>query len=298
VQLQERPGPPGGFATPDELSPPVSDPSTGGARYADIEYARVMGFRPLRMDLLLPAMPSAPAPVVVWIHGGAWLFGSRLQGAVTEPVCRALIDRGVAVALVEYRFSGEAPFPACLHDIKAAVRWLRHFGASVGVDTEAIGVWGESAGGHLAAFVALNGADDRLDGTVGVTGCSSDVAAAVAWYPPTDFLALGPDGTGWPDPTTPEALLIGGPTRERREDAAFASPVSHVHPGAAPILLVHGVDDDLIPPQQSALLSERLQAVGATCELEWIDRAGHVFFGVDPGPVADRSADFLARHLT
>jgi len=234
---------------------------------------------------------------VVWIHGGAFLFGSRLHGAVTEPVCRALIERGVAVALVEYRFSGEALFPACLHDVKASVRWLRQFGQHVGVNGEAIGVWGESAGGHLAAFIALNGNDERLDGTVGVTGCSSDVVAGVAWYADTDFLALGPDRTGSPDPTSPEALLIGGPTRERREDAAFASPVTHVHAGGAPILLVHGLEDRLLPPEQSALMHEALQTVGATSEVEWIEGADHAFFGVDPDPIADRSADFLVRHL-
>lgn len=108
---------------------------------------------------------------------------------------------------------------------------------------------------------------------------------------------MNPDGTGWPDPGSPEALLIGGPTRERREEAAFASPVSHVSRGAAPILLVHGLDDDLISPRQSALLHEALQAVGAASELEWVEGAGHCFFGVDPEPIAERSADFLARHL-
>src|SRR5690242_1767366 len=191
MRLQDRPGPPGPYATPDEIPPPVPDPSTGGTRYAGIEYARVMGYRPLRMDLVLPATASGLVPAVVWIHGGIWRFGSPIHGAVTEPACRALIDRGIAVARVEYRFSGEALFPACLHDVKAAVRWLRRFGTSVGVDGAAIGV-------------------------------------AVAWYLPTDFLAMGPDGTG-----------------------------------AAPILLVHGLEDDLVPPQQSALLHEALQAVGA-----------------------------------
>lgn len=298
MQTQERPGPPAPYATPDEIPPPVPDVPTGGTRYADIEYARVLGYRPLRVDLLLPPAPPGPVPVVVWIHGGAWLFGSRLHGAVTEPACRALIERGVAVALVEYRFSGEALFPACLHDVKAAVRWLRQFGERVGVNGGAIGVWGESAGGHLAAFIALNSNDERLEGAVGVTGCSSDVVAGVAWYPDIDFLALGPDRTGSPDPRSPEALLIGGPTRDRREDAAFASPVSHVHAGAAPILLVHGLQDDLLPPQQSALMHQALQAVGATCELEWVEGAGHGFFGLDPDPIAGRSADFLVRHLT
>jgi acetyl esterase/lipase len=276
----------------------VPDPSKGVTRYPDIEYARILGYRPLRMDVVLPATNAGPGPVVVWVHGGAWLFGSRLHGPMTEPACRALIDRGIAVALVEYRFSGEARFPACLHDVRAAVRWLRRFGASVGVDGEAIGIWGESSGGHLAAFIAMDGTDERLEGSVGVTGFRSDVAAAVAWYPPTDFLAMGPDGTGWPDPTTPEALLIGGATRERREEAAFASPVSHVNAGAAPTLLVHGLQDTLIRPQQSALLHEALRAVGAVSELEWVEGADHVLFGVDPYPVAERSADFLAHHLT
>jgi dipeptidyl aminopeptidase/acylaminoacyl peptidase len=108
---------------------------------------------------------------------------------------------------------------------------------------------------------------------------------------------MNPDGTGWPDPASPEALLIGGPTRERRQDAAFASPVSHVSPGAAPILLVHGLDDDLIPPHQSVLLHEALLAVGATSELDWVEGAGHSLFGVEPDPIAERSADFLSRHL-
>ena len=149
----------------------------------------------------------------------------------------------------------------------------------------------------MAAFLALNGTDERLEGTVGVTGCSSGVAAAVAWCAPTDILAMGPDGTGWPDPTMPEALLIGGPTSERQEEAVFASPARHVRPGAAPTLLVHGLEDELIPPQQSALLHQALLAVGATSELQWVEGAGHVFFGVDPMPIAERSADFLARHL-
>ena len=302
MPLQERPGPPRPYAAPDDLAPAVPDASTGGTRYADIEYARVMGYRPLRMDLLLPPAPCGPVPVVVWIHGGAWLFGSRLYGPGTGPACRALIERSVAIALVEYRFSGEALFPACLHDVNAAVRWLRQFGERLGLNGEAIGVWGESSGGHLAAFVALNTSDERLEGTVGVTGCSSHVKAGVAWCPDTDFLALSPDPdpdrTGSPDPTSPEALLIGGPTRDRREEAAFASPVSHVHPGAAPILLVHGLEDDLLPPQQSALMHQALQAAGAPSELEWVKGAGHVFFGADTDPIADRSANFLVRHLT
>ena len=200
--------------------------------------------------------------------------------------------------LVEYRFSGEVSFRPCLHDVKAAVRWLRQFDEHVGVNGEAIGVWAESAGGHLAAFVALNDNGERLEGTVGVTGCSSRRPGRCGLVPGHRLLGLGTGvPAGSPDPTSPEALLIGGPTGDRREDAAFASPVNHVQPGAAPILLVHGLEDRLLPPEQSTLMHEALQTVGATSEVEWIEGADHIFFGVDPDPIAERSADFLVRHL-
>src|SRR5690349_19972293 len=238
----EAPRPPGPFAYPDELVPPVPDPRVGGARYDGIEYARVWGYRPLRLDLVLPPH-DGPVPVVVWVHGGMWLFGSRLEGPGTGAACRALVERGVAVAQVEYRFSAETLFPVCLHDVKAAVRWLRRFGPQLGLDGNAVGIWGESSGGHLAALVAMNGTDERLDGAVGVTDAPSSVAAAVAWCPVTDILALGQDGMGSNEATSPEALLIGGPTGQLRAEAAFASPVTHVGPAAAPLLLVHGLDD-------------------------------------------------------
>jgi acetyl esterase/lipase len=124
----EAPRPPGPFAFPAELPAPVTDPLTSGVRYAGVEYARVWGYRPLRLDLVLPPYASGQVPVVVWVHGGMWLFGSRLEGPGTGSACRALVERGVAVAQVEHRFSGEVLFPGCLRDVKAAVRWLRRFG--------------------------------------------------------------------------------------------------------------------------------------------------------------------------
>jgi acetyl esterase/lipase len=253
------------------------------------------------MDLVFPPHPG-PVPVVVWVHGGMWQFGSRLEGPGTGSAARALVERGIAVAQVEYRFSGEIVFPGCLHDVKAAVRWLRRFGPRLGINGEAIGVWGESSGGHLAALVAMNGVamdgtDEQLDGTAGVTDGPSTVTAAVAWCPVTDILALGPDGAGSDDPRSPEALLIGGPTRQHRQAAVFASPTTHVSGDAAPLLLVHGLEDAMVPPRQSVLLHEALMRVGAVSELDLVDDAGHVLFGVDIDPIADRSADFLGRHL-
>jgi acetyl esterase/lipase len=288
------------FHTPDQLRPPVTD-AQGAKTYYDIEFATVPGYRPLRLDLRVPA-GTGPAPVVVFLHGGGFCFGSRLHGPVSEAIWRALLDRGIAVAAAEYRLSGEAIFPACLHDVKAAVRWLRKFGAGLGVRPNRIGAWGESAGGHLAAFLGLNSTYEPLNGKVGVGDVGSGVRAAVAWYPPTDFLAMdeqAPAGSEmWHnDADSPESRLIGGALRENREAATFASPVRHASATAAPILLVHGQQDRHVPYQQSALLKDALEAAGAKVRLELVPDAGHLFAGVDIAPIIGLSADFLAAEL-
>jgi acetyl esterase/lipase len=288
------------FDTPDRLRPPVTD-ADGTKAYYDIEFGSVPGYRPLRLDLRVPAGPG-PVPVVVFLHGGGFSFGSRLRGPVSEAIWRALLDRGIAVASAEYRLSGEAIFPACLHDVKAAVRWLRKFGAGLGVRAHAIGAWGESAGGHLAAFLGLNNTYEPLNGRVGAFDVSADVQVAVAWYPPTDFLAMddqSPAGSliSHDDEDSPESRLVGGPLRENREAARFASPVSHVSAKAAPILLVHGLKDCNVPYQQSVVLKDALDAAGAQARLELIPGAGHAFTGVDIAPVVELSADFLAAEL-
>ena len=107
---------------------------------------------PLVMDLAVP--PSRPAGVVVWLHGGGWFTGDRHLGPDPEAFARRT---GLAMATVEYRLSGQALFPAPLHDVRAAVRHLRTHAVDLGVEPDAIGLWGSSAGGHLAALTALTG---------------------------------------------------------------------------------------------------------------------------------------------
>jgi acetyl esterase/lipase len=241
---------PPAFDTLQTLLPPIVAES-GTTIHRDIEVAAPLGFRPLRMDLARPPVDQ-PVPVVVYIHGGAFMFGSRLRGAVYEPIQSSLLRRGLAVAAVEYRLSGEAQFPACLHDVKAAVRWLRRFGPELGTRPDAVGAWGESAGAHLAAFLALNSTDPSLNGTLGVPEVSADM---------------------------------------------FASPVSHVGPGAAPMLLVHGLADNTVPYPQSVALQRALQRVGGDVPLTAVAGAGHVFHGVDVAPIAEESAAYLAERL-
>jgi len=280
---------------------PPARTGAGGVRVlAGVPYAALPGARPLELDVYLPPDP-APAPVVVFLHGGGWRLGSRhtagpaYRGADPTPFER-VAQAGVAVASVDYRLSGEAVWPAQLHDAKAAVRWLRERAGELGVDPDRVAAWGESAGGHLAELLGLTPDDPELEGEVGVTGPSSRVAAVAAWYAPSDLVGFTTDlGTDPADPATREAQLLGAPAAQVPDRAAQASPVTHASPAAPPFLLLHGRADRFVPCAQSERLAERLP----DAELHTYDGADHMWLGA-PDAAADalmRTVAFLRRHL-
>lgn len=268
-----------------------------------IRYATVPGYRPLELDLILPPEAAGPVPVVVFLHGGGWRMGGRdSAGPAYAGASPTLFERvalaGIAVASVDYRLSAEATWPAPLHDVKAAVRWLRSSGPEAGLDPARIAAWGESAGGHLAALLGLTGpaaggpGGSALEGDVGVVGVPSDVAAVVAWYPPSDVARVATDiGADPADPGSFEALLLGGAVSELPERAAEASPITYVHDSAPPFLLLHGRADRLISVRQS----ERFAAALADVTLAVYDGADHLWLGTpDVAETAlTRTIDFL-----
>lgn len=260
-----------------------------------VPYAAVPGMRPLELDLYLPPQSGGPVPVVVFVHGGGWRMGSRRSlgpayaGFDPSPF-EQVAAGGIAVASVDYRLSGEGTWPTQLHDAKAAVRWLRSRAADAGLDADKIAAWGESAGGHLALLLGLTGPD--LDGEVGVLGPSSAVSAVAAWYPPSDLPALPDDlGTDPADPDTREAQLLGAPLSEAADRWRQASPLSYVRAATAPILILHGENDRLIPCVQSKRLAAALADAGATVDLSVHPGADHMWLGSPD--VAD-----LALHVT
>lgn len=282
-------------------APPTGERRADRIEYRDAFVAQEQGFRPLLLDLVVPADTPGPVPVVLWVHGGGWLNGSPKVTpdwlAGEDHVGKALAA-GLAVALPAYRLSGEAAFPAPLHDLKSAVRYLRRYASELGIDPDRIGVWGESAGGLLASMLAL--ATD--EGTVGVTDGNSRVQAAVLWYGPSDLATMQahahPLATGDHDADdSPESLLIGAPVTRAPEKAAAASPVSHVRADAPPMLLLHGEEDVVVGYRQSVELAEALRAVGAPVELVPVPGGDHLFGGADLGEQVRRSVDFLARTL-
>jgi acetyl esterase/lipase len=273
--------------------------------YPDALVANVPGFRPLLLDLFVPRQAAAPLPAVVWIHGGAWMAGSNKRIFGADQGCNVvdrLVEAGFAVAAVQYRLSSEAPFPAQIHDVKSAIRWLRGHAPELGIDPDRIAAMGESAGGHLALLAALATDVPELEGKVGLTGPGSQVQAAVDWFGPADLLAMqsqsGPDAVIDHDRvTSPESRLIGAPLQSAPDRARLASPVSYVSPAAPPIMIVHGTADLVVPSAQSAELAAALESAGAPHELVPVDGADHGFAGADLGPIVRRSVAYLARVL-
>lgn len=304
-----------GFEPPAFFAPGVAEAQhpTGATIHRALTYATPDGYRPLQLDLYVPADRPDPVPVVVWIHGGAWMYGTRLSPPDYWPAAslfQAVIDAGMAVASIDYRHSREASFPAQLHDAKAAVRYLRRFGPELGLDPDSVGVWGESAGGHLAALLALV-ADPALEGDEGVVGPSSAVGAAVVFYGvadvdtmpslidsmPPEWIAnleakAGPSGS-----VEPIDVLLADSPYSAATARRLVSPVHHVRADAPPFLLVHGDADGLVPFAQSVQLQTALRAAGADAELVAVPGADHVFVGADPLPPITRGAAFLHDRL-
>ena len=260
-----------------------------------LAYAAPLGFRPLLLDLYLPAAGADPAPLVVFLHGGGWLrgdramVGPRFASWQPGPLARLAAD-GFAVASVDYRLSGEARFPAQLEDVSAAVDWLAGQAGRYGFDADRIVLWGESAGAHLAALLGLRSAGSRVRGVVD-------------WYGPADLIALdeqvGAAGALTDDPLdSREARLLGAPVGQVPELARAASPLSQVRAGAPPFLIAHGTADRMVPFPQSEALAAALAEAGADVRLEAVEGADHMWIGVaDLTPLYDAVVAF-AREVT
>jgi acetyl esterase/lipase len=235
----------------------------------DVRYGEADG-KPLLLDVMAPQRrPGPPRPAVIWLHGFGW-FAGTCRDNLEISMCTFLAAHGFFTVSVEYRLSDEAIFPAQIHDVKAAIRWLRANAATHGIDPAHIGVWGGSAGGHLAALAGLTGDLPELEGHSGSPGYSSRVQAVAVASAPADFLR--PGGAMSNDADGPVARLCGGTVVERGELMRLASPITHVAPGAPPILIAHGTLDETVPFEQGEWLYQAL--VRAGCEAQLIPIAG------------------------
>jgi acetyl esterase/lipase len=238
--------------------------------HADLTYAEVDD-RELKLDLYVPEGAESP-PLTVWLHGGAWRAGSK------DNPPASFVDSGIALASVEFRQSTDAPFPAMLHDIKAAIRFLRANAGRYGYSAERIAVAGVSSGGHLAALVGVSNGVAELEGTLGEhLDSSSDVQAIVVYFGASNLTTIL-------DQSTPRGLsirvpaleqLLGGPPDEVPELARLASPVFHVDANDPPLRLLHGDQDPQMPINQAHELQGAYKAVGLDAEFDVAHGAGH-----------------------
>jgi uncharacterized sulfatase len=263
---------------------------------ADLSYARTNNPRQT-LDLLLPKSPrnDKPLPVVAFIHGGAWQGGDKRQGL---SALVGFVQSGeYAGVTIGYRLSGEATWPAQIHDCKAAIRWVRGHARKYHLDPDRIGVMGPSAGGHLVALLGTSGGIEALEGDLGeYRSTSSRVSCVVDEFGPSELLAMGRSpGLDHDSPNSPESRLVGGPVQERKNVARSASPVTHVTSDDPPFLIIHGTADPLVPFDQSKRLHDALRRVGVEALLIPVTDGGHG--GFRSPELQRRIGRFFDKHL-
>jgi len=254
---------------------------------------------PLDLDLYLPTGTTGPLPTVIGIHGGGWRNGSRSD--VRQAL--GLVCRGFALANIDYRLSGVATFPAQIHDVKAAVRFLRANAAEHGLDPERFYAFGSSSGGHLAALVGTSyGVAELEDLRQGNPDESSAVQGIVDWYGPTDLPAMdgdadvqGCNGPTHSAPDSPESELLGCnlATANCAMAATAASPIEYIDEADPPFLILHGSNDCTVARGQSLRLVQALTSAGVCAQFKTVDGALHggpEWLGVGP---QDEMGEFL-----
>lgn len=257
------PEPPTGFATSDEAFKAVKTGKIPAVNLfervpknvaikSDIEYGNT-GTRPLLLDLYSPNDVQGPVPGIVFIHGGSWKHGGkedyRLYGMHFAKL-------GYVVASIQYRLSGEAPFPAAVHDVKAAVRYMRAEASSIGVDPDRIGVAGGSAGGHLSMMIGYSSDVPELAGKSGHPGVSSRVQCVVNLYGPTDMTTEYARNISQTNSAVSQ--FFTGTYKEQPDAYAAGSPLKYVTSDDPPTLILHGTVDALVPINQADILAKKL----------------------------------------
>jgi len=271
----------------------------------DLPYANLSPAQ--KLDIYWPAEGNGPFPVVVSVHGGAFMGGDK-RDIQLMPMFEVL-KRGYALVGVNYRMSAEAKFPALVHDIKAAIRWIRANAESYLFDPHKIATWGGSAGGYLSLMAGVAAGIRELDDpSLGNVDQPDNVQAVVSWFPPTDFLKMDeqlaesgffqPSEFAHSGETSPESLILGQKITEIPELVRKANPETYIRPGLPPFFIQHGQMDDTVPYQQSLNFAEKLRAItpqGVTHEI--LPNARHADPAFETPQNVQKVLDFLDRTL-
>ncbi|MDB5391498.1 MAG: Acetyl esterase/lipase [Planctomycetaceae bacterium] len=291
---------------PNETPPkkaPVAPPQLprGVRMERDISYV-TNGDEAQRLDLYLPEKPpERPLPLIVHIHGGGWMGGSKFPCGVAN-----MVNQGYAVASVEYRFSQKAVFPAQIQDCQAAIRWLRANSKQYHIDPDQIGVVGGSAGGHLSALVGTAGGKKAFPSIGGNEDQSDRVQCVCDIYGPTNFATVIQQAEAdknvrnvfkFNKPGDPYSSLIGTSLDADKQKTEAVSPVHYVSKETPPILILHGTHDSLVPYAQSEELVAALKSQGIEVWLQTLPGSGHGGPAFGKPPVISLMKNFFDKHL-
>jgi acetyl esterase/lipase len=241
----------------------------------NIVYAKV-GERKLHIDIFYPSNYDSKAlPGVVLIHGGGWRSGNR---ELVIPMAQKLSSAGYVTIAVEYRLSTEAPYPAGVYDIKAAIRWMRANASKYRIDSKKIAVYGCSAGGHLAALIGTTNDDKKFEGNEGNNNYSSDVQAIIDVDGVLDFFGKGSEEV-YKKSGKPSAahLWFGVSAKENPEVWKEAGPINHTGKNTPPILFInsgqprfHAGRDAMIKKLNSCNIYSEVHTLEGTLHTFWL----------------------------
>lgn len=273
----------------------------------DVVYEQIPDFHLLKADLYVPTRGRGADPIVIWVHGGGWGMGGPREGeggpyGSWPQTLAKLASRGHVVMAINYRFTGEARFPAQIQDLKAAVRWIRSNAASYGADPTRVILWGQSAGGYLAALAGTSCNQAALEAPLPVAlppmpgvaivqvdpKQSSCVQGIVDWFGPIEFArldaeSLAPSPMKHDAPTGPESKLLGCALPAcPAAQLAQANPLTFIRADTPPFLIMQGTADHSVPIQQSETLYQSLRAQGVPARLIEVNGADHMFGGASP----------------
>jgi acetyl esterase/lipase len=267
-------------------------PSADGPKIGtinDIVYTKT-GLAEMRLDVAFPTEGTGPYPGVVVLYGGAWRVGNKWGN---RTLLAEFARRGYVAVAPQYRHCPKDVFPAQVHDVKAAVRWLRGHSTEYKVDADHIGAMGFSAGGHLSLMLGVTGPDDGLEGDIPPGSPSSKVQAVVNYFGPSDLTPT--------DVSDFAAGLVrdflGARSTDRPDLAAKASPMTYLSKDDAAILSFHGTKDPLVPHNQSTKLAEAMSRVGLPGRVELLIGAGHGWTGPEMRRTMNDTYEFFDEHL-
>jgi len=275
---------------------PVKDVFPAGTlHYDNIPYANDTLKKHL-LDIYVPSTGQSTYPVVVWIHGGAWMSNDKYADmGYMKNTLKEFIEKGYAVASIDYRWSTMAVFPAQVQDCNQALEFLYQNADKYKLDKNRIALIGFSAGGHLANLVGLSNNNYVKDFYADGKKPHFKIKVVLDFYGLADFLTLKSHDSK--DPHNPITLLLGGMVSDNEAKAKNASPITYIDKNDPPFLIVQGEKDESVNPDQAILLSEKLKAVGVKNDLIIVPNAPHYGLMFDAENIREKIFEYLGEYL-